>query len=319
MPKSASRNTAVVVCSDGNWAFQALFLLSRLRASDAHNRLDYYYYSPDIPAGRLLELINQVGCFVKSAPVNRAYPTGGHIPSAAYLRLDAINDLAQRYSRVIYLDADIFLDHGSIADLAEVPLTDRPLAAVRDWIQWRTDGPRWFRHSYYPQIVPSGGGYFNSGLLVVNSEVFCTRGIAEASHKFLTDRPELCKYHDQTALNAIVNGDWDELSPVWNWQLRPRNVFALDSRRPRLIHTAGGIKPWNDVLRLLPSRFDLTMRAYFASVGLGDEYFAAWPDTYKSQVEFRRAKKLSRQPHDYQVMNRKLAAYLDRMDFVGPQ
>lgn len=319
MPQTDSRDTALVVCSDRNWAFQSLFLLSTLRASDRDGKLDFYYFSPDAPGGRLGELIDEVASFVQSELPDAAYPTSGHIPSAAYLRLAAIQNLAQSYRRVIYLDADIFLDHGCIAELTEVPLTARPLAAVRDWIQWRSDGPKWFRHSYYPRIVPSGGGYFNSGLLVVNSEVFRERGIGDAAHRFLSDHPELCKYHDQTALNAVVNGEWDELSPLWNWQIRPKNAFAIDSRRPRLIHTAGALKPWNDTFRLLPSRFDLTMRAYFASVGLGDEYSAAWPDTYSRPAEFQRAKKLSRQPRDYQVLNEKLAAYLDRTDFVGPQ
>ncbi len=319
MPQASSRNTAVVVCSDKNWAFQSLYLLSTLRSSDIESKIDYFYFSQDDPDGRLRELIQEIGTIVHTGTVRQDYPTGGHIPIAAYLRIDAIQELAAKYARVIYLDADIFLDHGSIAELIEVPLSKRPLAAVRDWIQWRSDGPRWFRHSYHPRIVPSGGGYFNSGMLVVNGAVFRSRGIAQATHDFLSENFDLCKYHDQSALNAAVNGDWDELSPTWNWQLRPKNAFALDSRRPRLIHTAGSNKPWNDRLRLLPARFELNMRAYFARVGLGGEFDTAWPDTYSKAAEIRRLRRLARLPHDYQDQNGKMSDYLDRTDFVGPQ
>jgi lipopolysaccharide biosynthesis glycosyltransferase len=147
MPQTDSHDSALVVCSDRNWAFQSLFLLSTLRASDRDGKLDFYYFSPDAPVGRLRELIDEVARFVQSELPDSAYPTSGHIPSAAYLRLAAIQNLTQRYRRVIYLDADIFLDHGSIAELAEVPLTERPLAAVRDWVQWRSDSPKWFRNS----------------------------------------------------------------------------------------------------------------------------------------------------------------------------
>lgn len=80
--------------------------------------------------------------------------------------------------------------------------------------------------------------------------------------KFALDCPNALTAHDQSLLNLAYYKNWLELSPVWNWQLSPRNcrIYALFD--VELVHLAGEIKPWSDTHEYIDEEFILKYRSF---------------------------------------------------------
>ncbi|MGC9448331.1 glycosyltransferase [Cereibacter johrii] len=52
--------------------------------------------------------------------------------------------------------------------------------------------------------------------------------------------------HDQNLYNAVLRGDWAQLSPMWNWPYsRSARLFAA-MRYPHIVHFIGRLKPRAD-------------------------------------------------------------------------
>lgn len=58
-----------------------------------------------------------------------------------------------------------------------------------------------------------------------------------------------CRYHDQSALNAVVSMRRVRLSPAWNFQTPYLNWNLRDVAVPKLLHFVGGAKPWMGLLK----------------------------------------------------------------------
>ena len=58
--------------------------------------------------------------------------------------------------------------------------------------------------------------YANSGVLVIDPERWTQQGLTERVIRYLGDHLDDCYWVDQDALNAVVRGDFQKLSPVWN-------------------------------------------------------------------------------------------------------
>jgi len=103
--------------------------------------------------------------------------------------------------------------------------------------------------TYFANIgVPREQGYFNSGLLKFRAGEW--RRISKDCLVFLEENLRVCQYHDQSALNAVVGRDRVRLSPVWNFVPIYRTWHLGASVEPKLLHFAGGEKPWMGQLRL---------------------------------------------------------------------
>lgn len=105
-------------------------------------------------------------------------------------------------SRAIYLDCDVVVE----ADMAELWATDmegKPIAAVGDGLS-RTLLP-----------IPSDN-YFNSGVMLMDLELWRTRNITADLLDFAATNSELLKYPDQDTLNGVLRDNWLRLPPRWN-------------------------------------------------------------------------------------------------------
>ena len=71
---------------------------------------------------------------------------------------------------------------------------------------------------------------------------------------------------DQELLNAVLHGDWAELSPVWNWQYTRASMLFEAMEGANLVHFIGGKKPWGHGGGQLPLRFQAAYRDFFARV-----------------------------------------------------
>ncbi|MFN4192579.1 MAG: glycosyltransferase [Tabrizicola sp.] len=272
-------------------------MLARSMALDRSGRLDHHaYLVGEVPDGLLSVYPEGVTVHhLTEYPRTFRYDATAHVPAATMLRLFALEDLAPDYRRVIYLDGDIFQAWGSLADLLDLPETGRPLAAVRNRSHWPDRGRLHQSKAHVAALHPKiGAKYFNAGMLVVNGPVWASGGYSAAALDFFEQNPGLCRYGDQSALNAVAAGDWDSLSPGWNWQISQISYLMLAGRRPRLVHFTGPIKPWTDRLRLYDPAIYQDMKRFLRERGqvhLLDPQ--AGPDGFTLDQERRRTRALA--------------------------
>jgi lipopolysaccharide biosynthesis glycosyltransferase len=82
--------------------------------------------------------------------------------------------------------------------------------------------------------------------------------LGESALAFIRKNPELCELPDEHALNALLDGDFVELSPVWNMRPAKRwHAVTHEIARPVIVHHVGEDKPWRRYgyrKRLFPDR-----------------------------------------------------------------
>ncbi len=184
-----------------------------------------------------------------------------HLPPSTYLRLWLADALADRYARVLYLDADMFLGGGDLGALLRADMKGRPLAAVRDMQQWLRPAKhiRDFRIAGLPAAP-----YFNGGLELFDTRFFRREDLLDRCLTFAAAKPEALTHHDQSLLNCVLHGNWTELSPLWNWQWAGKRPIWGLTEPIRLAHHAGVTKPWSDPRGLCPPRYLMAMAPFLA-------------------------------------------------------
>ena len=83
--------------------------------------------------------------------------------------------------------------------------------------------------------------YFNAGVLAFRMDTW--RELAPQALRFFEQHSDLCKYHDQSALNATFKDRRELLSPIWNFQTGYAETGA-NVAKARVLHFTGAFKPW---------------------------------------------------------------------------
>jgi lipopolysaccharide biosynthesis glycosyltransferase len=156
--------------------------------------------------------------------------------------------------RVLWIDADT-LTVAPIDDLLSLGLDGCAVAAVQDAAVPFASSPSGVHGWRRLGVLPSAG-YFNSGLMLIDTKLWIEQHIEERALELVRASPEETAFHDQSPLNAVVAGDWTPLAPHWN--ARPRNKYTIGLggwivsrgglRRPPpacVVHWAGHPKPWD--------------------------------------------------------------------------
>jgi lipopolysaccharide biosynthesis glycosyltransferase len=86
-------------------------------------------------------------------------------------------------------------------------------------------------------------GYFNAGVFSVTRNTW--RALANEALEFFVSNTETCRYHDQSALNAVIGDRRLRLSPAWNFQTPYRYWNIEKEIGPVVYHFTQGPKPWN--------------------------------------------------------------------------
>lgn len=175
-----------------------------------------------------------------------ALPVKARWPSAIYFRIVAIDYLASKVDRILYLDSDIACC-GSLAPLLHVDMGDDAVAACLD-IDFIEEGERVARMNA-PEVREK---YFNSGVLLVNSRGWRQLAVSEKIARGLCD-PQIkdaLLYYDQDLINIAVAGRVRFLDGKYNTQYSlndeykgtagslPENIIFL--------HYIGATKPWHE-------------------------------------------------------------------------
>lgn len=176
----------------------------------------------------------------------------GEISRACYFRIDIPNILPISVKKVIYLDCDLLL-YDDIQVLWETDIGQYPIAAVCDYGIMASKRLRRQKMKYIG--LPAQADYFNSGVLVMDLEVWRK---ADYSSKVIgVVKNNRFPNHDQDALNKVFMNNWYVLPLRWNVIPPVFNLFvkilknklmrknAIEAKKnPAIFHYAGGYKAW---------------------------------------------------------------------------
>ena len=171
----------------------------------------------------------------------------------AYYRLLA-PFLLPEYDKAIYIDGDM-VACTDVADLLEVELGDRLIAAVRDFCGLADAfHPGLDRRAYMQRELglKNFEGYYISGLLVMNLRQFRKEFTLSQMMEFAASRQ--WRYHDQDILNVLTEGRtllldarWNVLQDYGSHRLLPPHLYqewADSLKDPWIVHYGGDAKPW---------------------------------------------------------------------------
>jgi lipopolysaccharide biosynthesis glycosyltransferase len=168
----------------------------------------------------------------------------GHITCAAYYRLSVGLLLPHNIKTALYLDSDIIIN-GSILDLLHTDISNYVLAAVPDvWL----DRDKIVRAKI---CLKEEAHYLNSGVLLLNLERWRSEKIGSRALKFCISSPDSITYHDQCALNHIIQGKFYVLDKKWNfqvwdtWGTEFHSSARTEASSAPIIHFTTHLKPWN--------------------------------------------------------------------------
>ncbi|MFI0395776.1 glycosyltransferase [Paracoccus jiaweipingae] len=163
-------------------------------------------------------------------------------PNIVYLRIFAPFVLSG-YRRLIYLDADIHAQR-ALPAIWDVPLPSG-LGAVCDCGVLDCPPPdvRGERADWLADISVRSGRYFNSGVLVIDPQIWTGIDFAARMPAYFATHPTVTRY-DQDFLNHVFDGNWVELTPQMNCQA-PMMICGLsDCVNPAFLHFSQYEKPW---------------------------------------------------------------------------
>ncbi|MEJ0011847.1 MAG: glycosyltransferase [Bauldia sp.] len=208
-------------------------------------------------AGRLAELNNRndtdIIVFTDAADElrlapSRAYPfevvpmvqpDGVNLPPT-YFRIFVPPQLASRYSRLLYLDVDTYVENETPFALFDLDLRGHALAAVRDYVI--ACSPDW------AEIQAVFGSrhfkYFNAGVLLIDTAGYVARHASEKMLQVIASGTSAFRHRDQSSLNHHFNGDFAELSPAFNMFGVAEGTPLPLVAPPVLTHFVSRRKPW---------------------------------------------------------------------------
>lgn len=244
-----------------------------------------------------------------------------HISKTALGRLAIYNKIPAAYENVIYMDGDMQI-LGDAAGLFTYEVPPGQIAAcVEHFILFGQDAalrPSWLNQYLGSIRLSSPDQYFNSGLLAFRR---CTwEDLGAKALKFFNDHSEICRHHDQTALNAVCRGQWQPLSPAYNYQSFYVPVGHKVPLEPKIAHFTSAPKPWQSSKSLWPIRHALPYQELLTTFPFLRRYMnhVAAPSLL-DRIGLRQLRILRRRILDrQQIASRGKAfnAYLARTDFV---
>lgn len=242
---------AVVFCVDKSYIPYSLFCAQQLLEKEKNRSFEICICVSDINLVpehfkrmdvRFIEL-NPIG--TESLPVD-------HLSLAAYNRVFLPRIFAEEYQRIIYLDADVYINRPFFSDLMSICDTfdkDFCVAAAPDITEvvqkLKTKNKVPSEISNYLSVYhKSQHLYRNSGILVFNVQSCLECKFVERVFEAAFNKHSDLRYHDQSALNIAFKGEMPVIPFEFNWQLLEINYRLVDKINPYILHFIGRNKPW---------------------------------------------------------------------------
>ncbi len=179
---------------------------------------------------------------VSSVEINLNIPIepGTYITSASYARLLLADILEEPF---LWIDADVLLQSGweMFFEFDSSLVSDPVARAIRDpLVQFGIPESQIENRA----VANAGSDYFNAGVLLINPEKWRNFNAPEKWREAFENSSELgFKFHDQCILNYVLSGHVELIPNDFNYLIRNENGRLVS--HPRIIHFAGGFKPWH--------------------------------------------------------------------------
>lgn len=236
--------TIVTVC-DNQFAVLLAALLKSIEVNHiSDEEINLYIVNDSISEPNVQKLKNVITSdkihliwktLAEAIPSNLKIPMDNTtFPANTYARICIPYFIDQQVKKAIYLDVDMIVLK-DIKELWEIPLDGYAVGAVADRSQVVSSD--WGGIKNYKELgLPPESGYFNSGLLLIDTEKWRTMNIAEKAFKCSVDNVAYISFADQYSLNVIFNQQWKVLDQRWN------SYAQNDTADPYLVHFTG-MKP----------------------------------------------------------------------------
>jgi lipopolysaccharide biosynthesis glycosyltransferase len=244
-----------------------------------------------------------------------------HVPTSTLGRLALYPYLPKQAEHIVYIDGDTFVT-GDIRPLVGLTVPPGMIAAANDspWLYDGDSGKYWSgTRAYLDGIgMTSSYDYFNAGIMAFRRESW--RDIANEALSYFAANSERCRYHDQSALNAVCRGRRMVISPLYNFITDYALFGAQDFCEPQLVHFTGGMKPWKFTGYPWYDRFRQAYQDYLRDFAVLNEYFTPLnPDQHAALVKEReRNLFVARYVMPWRRLQRRtrFKRYLESHDFV---
>ena len=173
-----------------------------------------------------------------------------HVSIATYYRIYFPKLLPQNVDKVLFLDGDV-LCVDTINEFYNTDLRDYSCAVIHDE---RNDDPKNFRRLKYPKE----NGYFCAGVMLINLEWWREHNVMQNCLDYIAREPESCLWHDQDALNHVLNDTvlWADFRynlmqgfffEKTDMLISERFYKEIDSavKNPCILHFSSTYKPWH--------------------------------------------------------------------------
>lgn len=304
--KPAQFRQAIAFCCDANYVAFAAHAAAQIRQTEGGDTFDicFCYGQGEIALPPELDALDIRLCHVDVGDSFEGLRLDKGRTHDVYLRIALPTAFAEDYDRILYLDSDIFVQGGDFAALLNVDISPHCIAAVRDHIQWRTPNRQNQRNKI--KGVPDSA-YFNAGIMLMDVKAYTEQALMPRCIEFGRAYRDQLKRHDQNLYNAVLQNDWAELSPMWNWQFSWTARLFATLYSPHILHFIGPVKPWKDPTGQFEPRFAHSFRRFCA------QHFPDWTAKFKvgpglTPDSTRMTKMLIR----HFLSRRKMARYLAR-------
>ncbi len=179
------------------------------------------------------------------------FPTSDRFSQAAYLRIILAEVFDGTYDRILYLDCDTMIVGEELNAIFSLELHGKPVGAASDSLKLKRPNKPTFDQA----AIGMDGPYFNSGVLLIDTQAFLEQDIKGRCKEQLNRFDEDKLHFDQTILNLALQGNWTRLDLAWNWQwaiVRPMFEIFVNVQ---IVHFISAHKPWNDPAGQLPASY----------------------------------------------------------------
>lgn len=171
----------------------------------------------------------------------------GRLSPATLMKLCLPGYLAEQYEKILYLDCDLTI-HGDVTSIFSLETAPFALAAVpagRIVAHLSKKACQKMEDHFRALGMTHPYRYFNTGVLYIDVARWNRENLGHRTLEFIRQNPDLCPLPDEDGLNAILDGNIAQLSPIWNTRPPPRwHKVPFGFASPVIIHHAGGLKPW---------------------------------------------------------------------------
>jgi len=258
--RPAASRYAVVFCCDAKYLPYAALAIHTLVRNNPVRDFDICITSLDaLELPPALEGHDVRLCQIDVGDAFAGFPVSERFSVAAYLRLTLPHAFTTDYSRILYLDSDVFVVGDALKAIFSIDLQGRPVGACTDSTKWKHPG----KATQDQKVLSINGPYFNSGMLLIDVKEYESKDVLTVCRSILeTYGPEKI-FFDQMLLNLALAENWAELHPAWNWQwpvVRPLFEIFIDVQ---IVHFITNTKPWSDPRGSLPIKYREQARRFF--------------------------------------------------------